>query len=1074
MRKHYVFLSVLILLCHPVLPYVHEGYSRPDPAKPVSLRNIAAIQVTGTVTEETGSALPGVNVLIKGTSTGTVTDSEGKYSITVPDEAVVLVFSFIGYKQVEESVGTRTVIDLTMEPDLQSLEEVVVTALGIKKSEKKLGYATTTVKSDELSLNRTPNLMGALQGKVAGVNISTLGTGPAGTNKIRLRGQSSISGQNNPLIVLNGVPIESGNYGINPNTTTTDGSVQNRGTFNKSDGGDGLISINPDDIETMTVLKGGTAAALYGSRAKDGVIMITTKNRGSGKGIGVEYNSNYISMKPLDYTDWQYDYGQGENGVRPTAANPQTGVFSFGEKFAPGMTQVLFDGVSVPYEPQRDHISGFYRTGSTWTNTVSVSSGGDKGGMNLSFSNMEAKSIVPNSDFNRKTIALGFTQDISKRLKVNGNINYSSEYNRNPPVIGDQDLSTPTTLYTLANSMPLYLMKEYMLNAQGNEFLYSRFTNRTNPYFSVYKRFENIRRNRLFGNVSVRYNITDWLYVQGRIGQDFYSRDQDYNFPTGIASGSAAQPGFVNGQFVQESRRFRELNTDFLVGATKTFGDFGIDLNVGGNRMKRRSDLNSVLVQEFVVRDLYTVMNGRVKDPQYTLQEWQINSLYGSAELSYKDYLFLSVTGRNDWFSTLSPDLRSIFYSSVGGSFVFSQAFGETLPQWISFGKVRAAYAEVGSDLDIGPYQNSLYYGVNANFFTGPNGNPQPVATIPGTTVPNPALKPMKVQETEFGLALKMFEDRISLDVTYYRKLTKDQILNAQVSDASGYVSRLINVGESQNKGIEMLVNVTAVKTPNFEWDINLNGAYNTTKVLDLGVASATGSITMATGIYDGELRQVVGKPLGQLYGYGYLRDSEGRQVFKAGNGLPVRTPTQIRYGSAIPRWVGGIGSSVSYMGIQFSFLVDFKLGGKMISMTNYNAYRHGLLKETLNGRDVGYVIGDGVNPNGEVNQTHAQLQPYYTEVRTSHIVEPFVYNSGFWKLRQLSLGYDFTKFLPETLFIKSLRLNVVANNVLIIKKWVPNIDPESFGFSSDSLVGLEATGIPTTRNIGFNLNVKF
>jgi hypothetical protein len=469
-------------------------------------------------------------------------------------------------------------------------------------------------------------------------------------------------------------------------------------------------------------------------------------------------------------------------------------------------------------------------------------------------------------------------------------------------------------------------------------------------------------------------------------------------------------------------------------------------------------------------------MNGRIKEPQYTRQEWQINSLYGAAEFSYKDFLFLNATARNDWFSTLSPANRSILYPSVTGSFVFSQAFPD-LPSWINFGKIRAAYAQVGSDLDIGPYSNVLFYGVNPNFFPASDGSLHPVGTVGTTTgvaIPNPDLKPMSISETEFGFAFKAFDERISLDVAYYIKNTNDQILNAQVSDVSGNVSRFINVGKSRNKGVELLLNATPVVNGDFRWDVNLNGAYNTSEVLNLGSATTTGSITAGTGLYDGELRQVVGMPLGQLYGYGYLRDDQGRQVFNATSGLPMRSAAQMNFGSAIPKWVGGIGSSIDYKGIQFSLLVDFKLGHKMISMTNYNAYRHGLHKATLVGREEGVVIGNGVNPNGNVNTKPAEIQPFYSEVRTSRIVEEFVHNAGFWKLRQVTLGYDFTKFLPKDMFIRSLRLSAVANNVLLLKKWVPNIDPEQFGFSSDSLVGLEATGIPTTRNIGFNLNVKF
>jgi TonB-linked SusC/RagA family outer membrane protein len=1040
-----------------------------------SLKHIpAAITVSGKVTsQENGEALPGVNVLVKGTNTGSVTNIDGQYTISAPDGNGTLVFSFIGFAPLEVPINNRSTIDVKLAPDVKALGEVVVTALGIQKETKKLGYAVASVTPEQINVNRTANFMNALQGKMAGVNITSLGTGPAGTSKIRIRGQSSFSGQNNPLIVINGVPVDNTNFGTNPGTGG-DGSIGNR-SFNTSDGGDGLTSINPDDIESMTVLKGATAAALYGSRAKDGVIMITTKSKGSQQGIGVEYNTNYTSDTPLDFTDYQYEYGQGENGVRPTTANPTSGVWTFGERFQPGMTQVLFDGVEVPYAPVHDRIKKFYRNGNTWTNTLTLSSGGEKGGFSLSLSNMDNNSIVPNSHFNRKTINLGFTQNITKKLTVSGNVNYSNEYNKNPPQIAQQDLSSPTVIYTLANSMPLDLLFEKRYDANGNEFIWSRFRNRTNPYISIYDRFDNIRRDRIFGNLTLRYNFTDWLYVQGRIGQDYFSRDQDYNFPTGTAAPAPAPAGFVNGEFTQDSRRLRETNYDFLVGANRNFGRFGLDLTVGGNQRYNRSDYNSVRVQDFVVRGLYTVMNGRVKDPFYGLSERKVNSLYGAAEFSYNDFLFVNLTARNDWFSTLSPANRSILYPSITGSFVFTQAF-QGLPTWISFGKIRAAYAEVGDD-NVAPYSNTLYYGVNNNFFPTPgaNGQLQPVGGISTGTVPNPNLRPLRVSEKEFGIDVKFFDNRVGLDIAYYDKITTDQILSAQVSDASGYTNRLINVGKSKNSGVEMLVSVTPVKTTAFQWDLSFNGSYNTSEVLKLGANAKDTVITVGSGIFMGELRQVVGKPIGQLYAFGYLRDAQGNQVFDASNGRPLRTPTQISFGSAIPKWVGGFTNTFNYRGINLSFLIDFKLGHKMISGTNFNAWRHGLHKGTLPGRAENSVVGVGVNPNGEVNTTGTtSAQLFYETVRSSNIGEEFAYNAGFWKLRQVTLGYDFTKFLPSNIFVKGLRVNAVANNVALLKKWVPNIDPEQFGFSSDNLIGLESTGLPTTRSVGFNLNAKF
>ena len=1024
------------------------------------------IEVSGKVLDENGLGFPGVNILVKGASTGTVTNSSGDFTINVVDENSVLVFSFVGYLSQEITVQGQSVINVTLEIDESNLEEIVVTALGIEKSSKSLGYATSNVKSDELTINRTPNLMNSLQGKVAGVNISSLGTGPGGTSKIRIRGQSSISGQNSPLIVVNGVPIDNTNFGTNPGNNASDNSIGVRGGGNTSDGGDGLSSINPDDVESMTILKGAAAAALYGSRAKDGVIMITTKSKGEGKGIGITYNLNYTNETPLDFTDYQYVYGQGEQGVRPTTANPTSGQWSFGEKFSPGMTQVLFNGLTVPYQPVRGIVNDFFRNGQNLTNSIALTSTGDKGGLSLSFSDLSSTGIVPNNSYNRKTINLGFGYDLSPKFNFSGNINYSNEENKNPPNIGNQDNSIPVALYNMANSMPLNLLDENKYDAAGNEAVYSRFRNRTNPYWTLAKQFQNIRRDRIFGNLAVKYKLTDWLFVQGRVGQDYWSRDQDYNnFPTGHASRAPAPAGFVNGLYTQESRRFREVNLDFLINANKEFGEFGINANLGGNQMSRRSDLNSVQVTDFVVRDLYTVQNGRAKDPIYDLNERGVNSLYGSAEVSYKKILYLNGTLRNDWFSTLSKENRSILYPSISASYVFTENTGKA--GWLNFGKLRVAYGEVGSDADVGPYSNVLFYGINNNLLGG-----QPIGGPNGSNLPNPDLRPMRIAETEVGFELNMFQGRVGLDVAAYRKLTTDQIVSAQISDASGFVNTSINSGQSSNTGIEALLTLVPVETSSFVWESTFNASYNITEVLSLLSDTPGERITVGTHVFNGELRQIVGMEMGQIAGFGFRKDDQGRQIFGT-NGLPLRTPDLVNFGSALPKWIGGWNNSLNYKGLQFSFLIDFKLGNTMLSGTNFNAVRHGLHKMTLEGREGG-VVGDGVNAKGEINTVAAPVQSYWEVVRSQALIEPVIYNGGYWKLRQITLGYDFSKFLPPNQPFKAIKLNLVANNVLMIKKWVDNIDPETFGYSSDNLIGMESTGLPSTRGLGFNLNVKF
>jgi TonB-linked SusC/RagA family outer membrane protein len=1030
--------------------------------------SLMAQTISGTVLDEKGTKLSNVSVSVKGTNTGTSSDGNGKFSVAA-NTGATLVFTYVGYQPVEVKVtntASELIVSMKNTTEGQGLNEVIVTALGIKKEARKLGYAATSVSPDQLTVNRTANPLNALQGKVAGLNISSLGTGPGGTSKIRIRGQSSINGTNSPLIVINGVPVDNTNFNDAASAGVKGGGVT-------ADGGDGLSSINPDDIESMTILKGGPAAALYGSRAKDGVIMITTKTKAKNKGIGVSYNVNYTNDTPLDFTDYQKVYGQGENGVRPTSPNPTSGQWSFGEKIAPGMTHTLFNTPDVPYVAQGSRIKEFYRTGQNLSNTVNFSTATDKGGLYLSLSNSNNKGIVPNNTFDRKGINLGFTQNFTDRFNVSGNINYTNEVNTNPPSIANQDNTIPTSLMAMANTMPLSVLDANKYNpATGNEYTYSRFANRTNPYWILAEQFHNIKRDRIFGNVSATYKILPWLSVMGRFGQDYWSRDEDVNnFPTGQASRGPAPAGFVNGIYTQESYRFREANLDFLVTANKTFGDFGATLTGGGNQMRKTRNINNVQVTDFVVRGLYTVQNGRAKDPVYSLTESGVNSLYGSADLSWKRVLYLTATARNDWFSTLSAANRSIVYPSVSGAYVFSESL-KGIP-WLSFGKVRLGYSEVGSDGDVAPYADQLFYTVNANLINNPLGTPVSLGTS-GNVLPNPNLRPSRTAETEAGIELKLFNSRVAVDFSVYRKITKDQIVPAQISDASGFINTRINSGKSRNEGFEALLSLGVIRKTNFSWDFTANTAYNKTKVLSILTDKPGERITTGTHVFNGETRLVVGEEMGQIAGFGYATDAtKGNQRIFQSNGLPLRTSAFVLFGSALPKWTGGFLNSFSYKGVSLAVFIDYKLGGKMLSGTNFNAIRHGLHMRTLEGREGG-VIGVGVTQTGEQNTKAAPVQTYWEHLRTQQIIESVIYNAGYWKLRQISLGYDLTKLVPAKWPIKGLKLDLVANNVLIIKKWVDNIDPESFGFASDNNVGLESPGLPTTRSVGINLNIKF
>jgi TonB-linked SusC/RagA family outer membrane protein len=1032
-----------------------------------------AQNITGTVSDENNQPIVGATVQVKNTNRAAVTNNSGNFSINASANDV-LVISSVGYGTQEITLSGRKTVAVSLAAGTaRNLSEVVVTALGIRKQARSLGYSATNVSPDELTVNRTSNPMNALQGKVAGVNISSLGTGPASSSKIRIRGQSSIGGGSTPLIVINGVPVDRGNFNSNPapggNANGSTVGVAGGGVY--SDGGDAFSSINPDDIESMTVLKGAPAAALYGSRAKDGVIMITTKNKGKGKGIGVSLNSNYTNETPLDFTDYQKEYGQGENGKLPEGPNPTSGEWSFGVKFAPGLTDTLFNTPGIPYQPQGSRIKEFYRHGENLSNTVTMEANGEKGGLHLSLNNTDNLGIVSNNKFNRKIMNLGFSYNLSDKFSFSGNVNYSRESNKNPPNIGNQDNTIPTTIMSLANSMPLSVLEANKYNpATGNEYIYSRFMNRTNPYWILAEQFHNIKKDRIFGNITVKYNLLSWLSIQGRFGQDYFSRDEDVNnFPTGQASRPAALPPFVNGIYTQESRRFRETNLDFLITANRQFGDFEATFTGGGNQMRQRLDNNNVQVTDFIIRGLYTVANGRGKNPTYVLDTRGVNSLYGSGEISWRRTLYLTGTARNDWFSTLSPALRSILYPSVSGAYVFTENLKNI--SWLNFGKLRAGYAEVGSDNDVGFAADQLFYNINPNFPTNPAGSPVIVGTS-GTTIPNPNLKPSRTKETELGLELRMFDSRVNIDVAVYKKLTFDQIINVQVSDASGFVNTKINSGKSQNKGFEGLLTLVPVRNKNFNWEFTANTAFNKTKALNIITGKPGERITVGTHTFNGEVRIVVGEELEQLAGYGYARDAKGQRIFQS-SGVPLKTSDLVLFGSALPKWTGGFLNSFSYKGISVSVLIDYKLGNKMLSGTNFNAIRHGLHKITLQGREGG-VKGDGVDGSGNPNTAVAPVQTYWEHLRSQQIVEPVIYNGGYWKLRQITLGYDFTKFVPARWPIKGLKVDAIANNVAILKKWVENIDPESFGYLSDSEAGLESPSLPTTRSLGVNLNIKF
>jgi TonB-linked SusC/RagA family outer membrane protein len=1008
-----------------------------------------AATITGKVTDEMGLTLPGVTVNEKGTRNSVVTNSSGAYKITVTDNSAVLVFTFMGYNQLEIPVGNRTTINASMVAANNALNEVIVTALGIKREAKSLGYSAQKADVEALQTNRTTNLANALEGKVAGLDVTPPAAGPGGSTKIRLRGQSSFTADNSPLIVVNGLPMSQG-------ASATNGYNQ------QVDQGDNLQGINQDDIESMTVLKGSTAAALYGSRAVNGAIIITTKSGSKNAGIGVEFNSNFTLSQALDFTDFQYEYGQGENNVRPkTQGEAQSsGSWSFGERFD-NVPTYQFDGVQRPYAPVKNRISSFFRVAPSWSNTVAVSGGNDKGSFRVSFANQDAAGIVPNNDFHKKIFNVGINYNLTEKLSAQFYVNYDHQFNDNPPVIGVQARSIPSSIYRIANSISFDVLEAGAIDANGNETPTSRFNTVTNPYWTLAKQFQRQTKDHLLATAVVRYQFFDWLYLQGRASTDYLQSTYESNTPTGTQAVSSSPGGTYNGSYGINTANTRQNNFDFLLGGGHTWGDFGFNATVGGNNFPLVTSTFTEDVTNFYLRDLYTIGNGVTATSTYNLSKQTVNSLYGTVEFSYKNFLYLNVTGRSDWYSVLAREMDHYFYPSVSGSFVFSELLPKT--KWLNFGKIRVAVAETGSAQGVGPY-NALTFALAQNSYNG-----LPLGTINNTSSPNTQIKPFGVNEKEIGLELRMFNNRVNLDISAYDKKTTNQAVPISLSAASGYSTTLVNLGGLVNRGLEFSLELIPVQNNNITWRTAFNTAFNSSKVLSL--ANNQSQLVVGSPEFFGTIVDVVGLPLNQIQGATYKRDDKGNILLSGGK--PIASTLPVNFGSGLPKATGGWINTVNYKGFTFAAHIDYKAGGKVLSSTNLNLLRQGHSKASLPGREGG-VIFEGVNStDGLPNTTAVNAEDFYANYRATNILDPFVYSSSFVKLRNLSLGYDLSKLVGKKV-VKSMVLSAVCHNVLIIKKYIPNLDPEAIASSGDNLTGYEQASLPTTRTYGFNLNVKF
>jgi len=1055
--------------------------------------------IKGTVKDASGNALPGVTIAVKGTSQGVISDIDGNFSLSQVSGNSVLIFSFVGMKKQEVTVGNQQIVHVVLEEEAIGVQEVVVTALGIAREKKGLGYAVQEIKGDELNVARETNFVNSLAGKVAGVNIVS-GSAVGSSSRITMRGESSLSLQaNQPLFVIDGVPV--GNDGTT-NTTS-------------ADYGNSSAEVNPSDIESMTVLKGPAASALYGSRAANGVIVIVTKSGKQGKGIGVTVNSGTTFETLLRLPKFQNKFGQGNNGkyegsnfgaswsaypdgtwddydeswgprmdvgtLEKQYFSPTTGGMRGGDVANPGRGEVI----ATPWISRPNNIRDFFETGHTFYNNVSLTGANDKGDFRISYTNLDEKGVVPNNNLTRSTISFKGSYNLSERFKANVSANYIKSTSPNRP---DNGYGRNTFMYFTTwfpRSGDMNALKDYwQTGLKGiKQFQYNYGENHNNPFFLQYENTKGQDKDHLFGNITLNYDLTDKLSVMGRAGTDLYNDFRPMKWPVSMV-------GIEDGSYKEEYIYYQEQNFDFLLTWKDHIGsDFNYRLSVGGNRMDRKNRYRSVVAPTLLIPGLYTISNSAsAVQVSSNTSEKRINSLYAFTQFDYKSMLYLDMTFRNDWSSTLPSGNNSYFYPSVSFSALMDQVF--KLPGWVTQAKIRAGVAGVGNDTN--PYSLKSTYG----FVTPTWGDEFALAT--GSGLPNAALKPEKVSTYEVGADIRLFDDRLSFDFTWYDIRSKNQIIALPLTSSTGYSSRTINAGELQNRGFEMMMNVVPVKTKVFNWDVTLNFSTNKGKVLEL--APGVDEIIQAAQAEDVATKAVVGREMGALYGPGYQRVESGPmkgQIIIGPNGAPLITSEYIPLGNANPDWIGSVANGFYYKNFNLNVLVDVHYGGEFISHFFNKANGAGQLKDSEKGREarlVGheyddpyYIVGaalvDGeyVPNSTSVDDTYSEgvygtSARYFHKKLTDHIPEGQTFDATYAKLREVRLGYT----IPGKVFknaIRDVSISVVGRNLLL---WTPesnqHFDPESsVATRGDGVIqGQEDMALPSTRSYGINLSFKF
>lgn len=1029
--------------------------------------------VTGTVKSADGETLPGVSVLIKETKQATISDAKGAFSINAPDKGT-LVFSYIGFKsqeiQINKNAGPISVI---LQSSDNALDEVVVTALGISRQKKSLGYAVQELKGQDLAEAKESNLVNALAGKIAGVRV-TNSQGSMGSSRVVIRGETSIAGNNQPLFVVDGIPVD--NSQLN--------------SAGARDYANTISDINPEDIESMSVLKGPNAAALYGSRAAAGVILIKTKTGKSKKGLGIAINSNAVLETLLTLPVYQNAFGQGSEGQFSYVDGAGKGINdgvdeSWGPKLDGRLIPQFFSkGVAVPFVAHPDNVRDFFQTGYSLNNGVSIADAGEKYDFRLSYNNLKQVGIVPNSGQGKNSFVLNTTLKITPKLSLTANANYSKLNSDNlPGTGGSRSTSTMLQFTWFGRQVDINQLKNY-LDENGKTFNWNN-SYYSNPYWVAYENTVSQNRNRIIGSLALNYKIIDGLDLNFRSGTDYYNDRRKVR----IAYGTNGTPF---GSYTESAFTVNENNTDATLNFNKQLNkDFSLELLGGGNIRRQYIEQNDQSAPKLAIAGLYTLKNSR--DPLISsnnLSRLKSYSVYASGQIGFRNYLFANITARNDWSSTLPAQNRSYFYPSFNGSFVATEAF-DIKSEALNYLKVRGGWSKVGKDAD--PYRL-----INTYVFSAPfNANPQ---LTTGSIDLNPNLKPETTTSTELGVEAVFFDKRLRFDLSAYNTNSYNQILAVDVSQSTGFSSKLLNAGKINNKGIEAQLGITPVKKA-FTWDIDLNFAANRSKVIELDAEKLLTNYVVASN--SAQVIATVGQPYGSLFGTAFLRDGNGNIVVNA-TGAPTTNPTKQVLGKYTPDWIGGVYNTFTYKGISLGVLVDASFGGSIYNGTYATGTYTGVLASTLPGRAAEYggilyyypnnkkengtvrvngtapagvtvyddgIIFDGVTADGKRNEKVLPAQQYYKSFR--NIDEANIFDASYVKLREVKLSYNLPAKWLRPLSLQGVSVSLVGRNLWIIHRNVVDIDPE-VAFNTGNGQGLESLSNPSTRSYGINLNVKF